>query len=366
MTSKKDKEKIDSKALVLKPESAVATSSPISSIQLANRFSPFSSNLPVSYSSTLIYPFDPFVDFPQKSRVPYIDHKKSSPYMILSYSQHLFTIEMNLASIKTANELTQSYFPQNFHWIPEHSKKTLAFYTNILKQTKSIHFKPIYCQTTPGKLIFHHAYIDNVLSEKDWGNHPSTPKILSDNSPYNYYDYIDAWSKFFLYQTPNCDHSWFVTFDRENSIRFLLLWFSRWWMHFGLIPDILPLQLVDSFSLFRNHAKTDAYGSKFSPILHFSKKYKVPWILKWQFVIVGDKLERHWYIKWCDKFRFDDIVEKVKEFCRAPKALNLPTTQNLPSNTTQKLPANAPPTLLTPDAFLPPAKQESPLASSSS
>jgi hypothetical protein len=97
-------------------------------------------------------------------------------------------------------------------------------------------------------------------------------------------------------------------------------------MHFGLIPDILPLQLVNSFSLFRNHAKTDAYGSKFSPILHFSKKYKVPWILKWQYVIVGDKLERHWYIKWWDKFRFDDIVEKVKDFCHAPKALNLPIT----------------------------------------
>jgi hypothetical protein len=64
MASKKDKEKTDSKALVLKSESAVATSSPISSIELANRFSPFNSDLPVSYSSTLIYPFDPFVDFP--------------------------------------------------------------------------------------------------------------------------------------------------------------------------------------------------------------------------------------------------------------------------------------------------------------
>jgi hypothetical protein len=99
----------------------------ISSIELANRFSPFSSDLPVSYSSTLISPFDPYVDFPQKSRVPYIDHKKSSPYMILPYSQHLFTIEMNRASIKSANELAHSYFPQNFHWIPEHSKKTSCF-----------------------------------------------------------------------------------------------------------------------------------------------------------------------------------------------------------------------------------------------
>jgi hypothetical protein len=381
MASKKDKEKIDSKALVLKPESAIASSSPISSVKLANRFSPFSPDLPVSYSSTLITPFDPFVEFSQKPRIPYIDHKKSSPYMILPYSQHLFSIEMNRASIKSPIELAHSYFPQNFHWIPEHSKKTLAFYTNILKQTKSIHFKPFYCQSNPSKLIFHHAYIDNILSEKDWGTHPSTPKILSDNTPYNYYDYIDAWSKFFLYQIPSSDHSWFVMFDKGNSIRFLPLWFSKWWMHFGLIPDILPLQLVESFTLFRNHAKTDAYGSKFSPILHFSKKYNVPWILKWQYVIVGDKLERHWYIKWWDKFRFNHIIENVKEFCRPTKALNLPkpTIQNLPSNSTQKLPANALPALLTPDVFLspkqdsppakqdsPPAKQDSPHASSSS
>jgi hypothetical protein len=77
MTSKKDKGKIDSKALVLKPESNVATSSPTSSVALANRFSPFSPEFSISYSSTLASPYDPFVDFSQKSRVPYIDYKKT-------------------------------------------------------------------------------------------------------------------------------------------------------------------------------------------------------------------------------------------------------------------------------------------------
>jgi hypothetical protein len=77
MTSKKDKGKIDSKALVLKSESTVATSSLISSVDLANRFSPFSLELLVSYSSTLISPYDPFADFSKKSRVPYIDYKKT-------------------------------------------------------------------------------------------------------------------------------------------------------------------------------------------------------------------------------------------------------------------------------------------------
>jgi hypothetical protein len=78
MASKKDKEKMDFRALVLKPESNVATSSPTSLVALANRFSRFSPELSISYSSTLASPYDPFVDFSQKSRVPYIDYKKPS------------------------------------------------------------------------------------------------------------------------------------------------------------------------------------------------------------------------------------------------------------------------------------------------
>jgi hypothetical protein len=67
MAPKKDNGKnistIGSKALVLKPESNIAASpSPVSSLDLANRFSPFSSNYPISYSSTLISPYDPFID----------------------------------------------------------------------------------------------------------------------------------------------------------------------------------------------------------------------------------------------------------------------------------------------------------------
>ena len=86
MATKEDKGKTDSKAVVLKPESIIANSSLISSVDLANRFSPFSPELPISYSSTLISPYDPFSDFSQKSRVPYIDYKKPSTYMAIPYS----------------------------------------------------------------------------------------------------------------------------------------------------------------------------------------------------------------------------------------------------------------------------------------
>ena len=67
MATKKDKGKTESKALVVKPESSVPNSSLISSVDLVNRFSPFSPELLVSYSSTLISPYDPFSDFFSKN-----------------------------------------------------------------------------------------------------------------------------------------------------------------------------------------------------------------------------------------------------------------------------------------------------------
>jgi hypothetical protein len=61
MASKKDKEKIDSKSLVLKLESVIATSPTMSFVALTNKFSAFSPRSPISYSSTLASPYDPFV-----------------------------------------------------------------------------------------------------------------------------------------------------------------------------------------------------------------------------------------------------------------------------------------------------------------
>jgi hypothetical protein len=33
--------------------------------------------------------------------------------------------------------------------------------------------------------------------------------------PYCNYDYVEAWFKFMLFQTPNFDHLWFINFDKQ-------------------------------------------------------------------------------------------------------------------------------------------------------
>ena len=249
-------------------------------------------------------------------------YNKSSTYMTLPYSQHLFSIELERSKTNSASDLALSYFPTGFHWIPKHPLKTLSFYSNILSQTKSIIIKPIFCQTfVPKKIIYHSVHFCKIISEKDWGGHPSSVRTLNGfKVPFNYYDYVDAWSIFFLYQTANMDHSWFINFDKEFVGGILPLWFSKWWSRFGLIPDVLPLCLIESFELFKTCFKVDAYGFKFPHILHFVKQYRLPWNLKWQYVIVDDNLGRHWYVKWWDKFSFDPIIKRVKLMIQAPSA----------------------------------------------
>ena len=117
MAHKKDKGKNistnDLKTLAIKAESNVVPS-PVLSLDLADRFSPFSSNYLILYSSTLIAPYDPFIDALKKSRVPGIDYKKPFAYVVLPFSQYLFSIEINQSSAKSAGELALSYFPLVF------------------------------------------------------------------------------------------------------------------------------------------------------------------------------------------------------------------------------------------------------------
>jgi hypothetical protein len=178
--SKKDKENIDSKSLVLKLESAITTSFTVSFVALTNRFSAFSPGSPISYSSTLASPYDSFVDSSQKSRFPFIKYDKPSAYVVVPYYQHLFSIEMNRSHIKFPGQLALSYFPPNFHWIPKHPLKNLAYYTNILIQTKYVNFKPIYFKTSESpRLLFHSVYFYKIISEKDWEDHPSSPRVIA-------------------------------------------------------------------------------------------------------------------------------------------------------------------------------------------
>ena len=118
-----------------------------------------------------------------------------------------------------------------------------------------------------------------------------------------------------LHQDTTMTHSWFVKFDNNFNSQ-LPLWFIHWWTQFGPITDIFPGPLTGSFMYFTSVFKTDAHGAKFPATLHFVKKYKVSWILKWQYVKEDDVLTRQRFVKWWNKFSStEDVIDNVtREF----------------------------------------------------
>jgi hypothetical protein len=89
--------------------------------------------------------------------------------------------------------------------------------------------------------------------------------------------------------------------------------------HFGLNLDILPPQLIDAFHLFKTHFNHKDFDYDFPPILHFVKKYRIPWFMRFQYVKRETKIEQHWFQAklWDKSPKIDAIIEDVKEMVQA-------------------------------------------------
>ena len=160
-----------------------------------------------------------------------------------------------------------------------------------------------------------------------WGPNPAATRTLPKSPiPYSYHDYITAWFRFMLHQNETMSYSWFVNFDKDFNSEFPL-WFIRWWTQFGSAVEIFLAPLKDSFQNFTLRFRTDTHGAKFTPLLHFIKKYKVPWILKWQYAKEDDVLARCWYVKWWDKISHTkSIISNVARDFPSPSASPLRIT----------------------------------------
>ena len=186
-----------------------------------------------------------------------------------------------MASITDPFSLATSYFPPRFHWIPEHGEKTVQYYSDILRHENSITIKAITDKVNTTKIIYHSVFLNHIIFEEMWGPNPATTRRLPKSPiPYSYHDYITAWFKFMLHQNENMSHYWFGKFGKDFNSDFPI-WFIRWWTQFGLTIEIFLEPLMNSFTYFKKMFKVDPYGAKFPQLLHFIKKYKVLWILKW-------------------------------------------------------------------------------------
>ena len=143
----------------------------------------------------------------------------------------------------------------------------MQYYSAILQHENSITIKAIRDKANGEKIIYQSYY------HKDITKIPHS-LFLS----WLYYCLVQ------IYAPPkwNCVPFMVCHFDKDFDSEFPL-WFIRWWTQFGSAVEIFPAPLEDCFLNFLIRHKTDTHGAKFTPLLQFIKKYKIPWILKWQY-----------------------------------------------------------------------------------
>ena len=111
-----------------------------------------------------------------------------SQYVKKRYVQNLFSVEPNRASITNLFRLATSYFPPQFHWIPEHSQKNVQYYSEILQHENLITIKAIRDKVNGDKIIKHSVYLNHIISEEMWGPNPAATRTLPKSPfPYSYH-----------------------------------------------------------------------------------------------------------------------------------------------------------------------------------
>ena len=222
--------------------------------------------------------------------------------------------------------------------------KDFNFYQEILTFTGSVQFES--AMRTGGEWAFSKASIIKIITPEQWEGDLYKPKELITNSknPYrnklyfNYFDYIKAWELAFSYENRQRKHSWFIQFKTQNTTNFPN-WFIVWFSNFGLYPVILPQKIRNIYDEFVRINISMKYHN-----LHFAALYQVPWIMKWDVIIIPRTLQkfeikfenipylgRRILIKWWDKFEF------FKDSIYSQKSLISHETQKIPDSPKREL-----------------------------
>ncbi|KAK9665855.1 hypothetical protein RND81_14G141000 [Saponaria officinalis] len=97
---------------------------------------------------------------------------------------------------------------------------------------------------------FSKIIIGSVISINDWGISPLTEKSVTLRGnliKYNYWDYIQAFDKVFLYDNDKKSHTWFIKISSDVYNTDLPSWLINWWSFYGTSANILPSIFRDLF-----------------------------------------------------------------------------------------------------------------------
>ncbi|KAI5667691.1 hypothetical protein M9H77_17544 [Catharanthus roseus] len=104
---------------------------------------------------------------------------------------------------------------------------------------------------------------------------------------YNYWDYIDAFHKAFLYENPTKKHTWLIKVCGNVYNSPLPNWFIQWWTIYGTSGKILPEKFKTLYGEWINISpkisdfiSLDQYSEEIASMFFFIE-FSIPWVWKW-------------------------------------------------------------------------------------
>ena len=228
---------------------------------------------------------------------------------------------------------------------PAGSYKQRRYYEYLLMSSQSCefsHFNANVGNSTAIVYNFSKVIIKQIISVEEWGISPFHEKEfynaeIKANLKYNYWDYMDAFNKVFLYENPRHKHSWFFKVCPEVYKHDIPNWFYNWWLSYGPSVKILPelyknlyTQWVEiSPKLIHNQQNNNLIEGM--PSLHFFVEFGIPWIWKWipQVGYTNQQipcLQRSFYTKFWKKMLMkddNDIMEGQETLDNIQKTIKI-------------------------------------------
>lgn len=132
---------------------------------------------------------------------------------------------------------------------------------------------------------FSKIFIKKVIKIEEWGITPLKTKTLVNGEKridYNYWDYIQAFNKAFLYENDKRSHTWLIKFSAEVYNQVLPTWLIEWWQFYGTTEEILPpifKELYDEW----NEVIPDSPEDDIPGVIQMSFfiGFSIPWIWKY-------------------------------------------------------------------------------------
>lgn len=186
--------------------------------------------------------------------------------------------------------IIKRYFDTGFY--PTETYKSRTYYEEILKAE----FCEITHYTGNNKLIsFSKIIIKQIISVENWGISPLKDRELlhpETRTPirYNYWDYVNAFHKTFLFENQNYKHSWFIKICSKVYESEIPIWFYKWWQSYGPSIEIFSGESKKFKDLYTQwvelspviiEAQHDNSFIEGMASLHYFVQFSIPWIWKW-------------------------------------------------------------------------------------